>query len=106
MRKAAILFLSIDPESAALILKQMEPKSVEEVTRELASLGEVPPSIRNKIIQEFYDLALAQNWAGEGGLEQAKALLQLSLDPGEADRICRPSGNRFAKPLCVLQRRT
>ncbi len=105
LRKAAILFLSIDQESASLILKQMEPRAVEEVTRELAALGEVPPSVRNKIIQEFYDLALAQNWASEGGLEHARVLLQRSMDPKEADRILQSIRQQVRKtPFAFLQK--
>src|SRR5262249_12846485 len=105
MRKAAILLLGLDQESATLILKQLEPKAIEEVTRELAALGDVPQPVRDKVLSEFYELALAQTWATEGGLDYAKKLLSQSLDPKEADRIMQQISTQVRKtPFSFLQK--
>ncbi len=85
--KAAVLLLAMDKEAGALILKQLESKAVEEVTRELASIGFIPKNIRDEVINEFYQLAIAQTWASEGGLNYAKQLLEQSLDSKEANRV-------------------
>ena len=103
--KAAILMLAIDQDAAAMILKQMEQKSVEDVTRELASLGFVPEKIRDRVLDEFYELAIAQTWAAEGGLNYAKTLLQQSLDPKEADRVLQQISQQVRKtPFAFLQK--
>lgn len=105
VRKAAILLLALDQDAASLILKQLDGKAVEEVTRELASLGQVPDKVRDEVIHEFYRLALAQTWASEGGLEYAKALLQASLDPKEADRILQQISQQVRRtPFAFLQK--
>ena len=39
--KAAILLLSLGPDGAGVLLKQLAPETVELVTRELASLGQI-----------------------------------------------------------------
>ena len=104
-RKAAVLLLTLDQDSVTSILKQLDSKAVEEVMRELASLREVSEPIRNKVLREFYDLALAQSWAAEGGLEYAKALLHLSLDTKEADRILQQISQTVRKtPFAFLQK--
>jgi flagellar motor switch protein FliG len=104
-RKAAVLLLTLDQDSVTSILKQLDSKAVEEVMRELASLREVSEPIRNKVLREFYDLALAQSWAAEGGLEYAKALLHLSLDSKEADRILQQISQTVRKtPFAFLQK--
>ena len=103
--KAAILMLALDPDSAAVILRQMEPKPVEEITREVASLHNIPDKVRDRVLQEFYDMALAQRWANEGGLQFAKSLLQRSLDPAEADRILQQISQQVRKtPFAFLQK--
>jgi flagellar motor switch protein FliG len=105
LRKAAILLLGVDQESASVILKQLDPRGIEEVTREVASLGDVPQSIRSRVLTEFYELALAQTWATEGGLDYARKLLLSSLDPKEADRIMQQISTQVRKtPFAFLQK--
>ena len=79
--KAAILLLTLDHEGASSILRELSSEMVEEVTRVLASLGEVPPGLTEQVVSEFYALRLAAQNAAEGGLDYAKMLLQESLDP-------------------------
>lgn len=85
--KAAILLLSLQADSASGILKQLQPDIVEEVTRELASLGRIDKSLTAEVVEEFYGLVLADQYSKEGGLDYAKVLLKESLDPKLADRI-------------------
>src|SRR3712207_949156 len=59
VRKAAILLLSLTQDQAAQILKRLPREQVEEVSREIASLQEVPLGTRQSIFTEFYHLALA-----------------------------------------------
>ena len=72
MTKAAILLLAVGPQRAATILKLLNPESVEEVTRELASLGRVPTKLQNSVVEEFYNVTVANQYASEGNLEFAK----------------------------------
>ena len=103
--KAAILMLALDPDAAGLILRQMAPKPVEEITREVASLQSIPDDVRNRVLQEYYDMALAQRWANEGGLAFAKSLLDRSLDPKEAERILQQISQQVRKtPFAFLQK--
>ncbi|MEM8781674.1 MAG: flagellar motor switch protein FliG [Planctomycetota bacterium] len=105
LRKAAILLLSLDNEASGEILKQMPPKAVEEVTRELASLGPIPEAVRDGVLEEFYTLAVAQSWACEGGLDRARSLLMAGLDPDEANRIMGAISQHVRKtPFSFLQK--
>ena len=104
-RKAAILLLALEQEAATLMLQQLNEKGVEEVTRELASLGEIQESRRNAVLKEFYDIAVASSWAREGGLDYARKLLSKSLDPKEAERIMQQISQQVRKtPFAFLQK--
>ncbi len=85
--KAAIILLSLDHDVAGDLLKHLPTEMVEEVTRALASLGDVPAEVSEKVIEEFYTLRMATVHAKQGGLQYAKTLLKDSLDGGLADRV-------------------
>ena len=105
VQKAAILLLSLPEEAAAEILKRLDRDAVEEVTKEIASLENVPPEICNKIVEEFYNLALAQSYAEQGGILLAKKLLEKSLPKEEAENIMEQIEQTVnATPFSFLQK--
>ncbi|MCX5689647.1 MAG: flagellar motor switch protein FliG [Planctomycetota bacterium] len=105
LTKAAILLLAVGPERAASMLKFMDQKSVEEVTRELAGLGRVPAKLHAQVISEFYNVTIASQYLNEGGLEYAKKILQQSLDPKSAERMLGQIQTQVQKtPFAFLQR--
>ncbi len=105
VKKAAVLLLALDQEAATLVLSRLNPRAVEEVTRELASISQVPEKVRDAILGEFYELAVAQNWAREGGLDYARVLLMKSLDPKDAERILSQISQQVRRtPFAFLQK--
>ena len=103
--KAAILLLAVGTERAAKMLKFMDPKSVEEVTRELAGLGRVPAKLHAEVIADFYANNISSKYAGEGGLDYAKKILEASLDPKSAERMLGQIQTQVQKtPFSFLQR--
>jgi flagellar motor switch protein FliG len=105
LTKAAVLLLSVGPETAGAILAQMTPEQVEEVTRELAGLGHVPRPLQKAIVEEFYNLTLASHQLGEGNLDYAREILKNSMDPTKADRVLQQIQTQVQKtPFAFLQR--
>jgi flagellar motor switch protein FliG len=105
LTKAAILLLTLDSDTAAELLKSMPSEAVEEVTRELAGLGRVPDRLRNAVIEEYYNLSVASQFANEGGLEYAKVLLKQSMDPEKANRVLQQIQTQVQKtPFAFLQK--
>ncbi len=103
--KAAVLLLTLDHQAAGALLKKLPTDTVEEVTRVLASLGEVPQELSMQVIEEFYTLRLAAQSAREGGLDYAKTLLMDSLDPKMADRVIQQIQTQVQRtPFSFLQR--
>jgi flagellar motor switch protein FliG len=87
VRKAAVLLLTLDQDQAAEVLRRLGPEAVEEVSREIASLGEITVASRQNVFKEFYNLALANQYVHEGGLDYAKLLLTKSLSEDDAKRM-------------------
>src|SRR5689334_5712165 len=86
VRKAAVLLLTLSQDEAAEILKRLPPEAIEEVSREIASMGEINVGTRKEVFGEFYNTALANAYLAEGGLEYAKSLLRKSLPIDDAER--------------------
>ena len=72
-----ILLLSLDQDQAAEILKRLPPEAVEEVSREIASLGEISRRPRARTSSASSTTSRwPTRYLSEGGLEYAKALLR------------------------------
>jgi flagellar motor switch protein FliG len=103
--KSAILLLLLDANSAGKLLKELPTESVEEVTRALAALGDVPKELGEEVIREFYSLAMAQGYVREGGFSYAKNLLKNSLDSKIADKVIQQIQTQVQKtPFSFLQK--
>jgi len=105
LRKSAILMLSLDRESAARIMRLLERDMVEDISREIASLEELDHGLRDSVVEEFYNLALAQQYAADGGLGYARKLLEQSLNKDDAYRIIEMIEHQVHKqPFTFLQK--
>ncbi|HVT82748.1 MAG TPA: flagellar motor switch protein FliG [Phycisphaerae bacterium] len=87
LRKAAILVLTLEQSIAGEILKHLDEAQIEDLSREIASMGPVAQPMRDEIVNEFYQLALARSYADEGGWDFAKNLLSKSLPEEQAKKI-------------------
>ncbi|MBI5763864.1 MAG: flagellar motor switch protein FliG [Planctomycetes bacterium] len=104
-RKVAILLVSLNKESAATIMRNLDSDTIEVVTREIANLRNVTEDQRQEVIQEFHALALARSYSEAGGLNYAKALLTQTLSKDEAERITKQIEHQFyAKPFTFLHK--
>lgn len=105
LRKVAILIVTLEKESSSAILRQLDSDSIEAITREVASLRGVEEGVRQEVIKEFHNLALARSYTEAGGLNYAKMLLTQSLSKDEAERIMRQIEHQFySKPFTFLHK--
>ena len=57
----------------------MKEEEIEELTLEIANTRSVTPQVKEEIIEEFYQVCLAQQYIAEGGISYAKELLEKAL---------------------------
>lgn len=87
LRKAAILMVSIDTDTACALISQLDKDSIEKLTVSIAKLDEISSTEQNAVVEEFYKLAMARQFVERGGIEYATELLEKSLNPDEARSI-------------------
>ena len=86
-QKAAILIISIGVESASQIFKNLKDKDIEKLSIEVANMKDVPSTVMETVVEEFYQMIMAQEYISQGGIEYAKVLLEKALGPRKAHEI-------------------
>jgi flagellar motor switch protein FliG len=97
--------LTLSQDQATSIMQRLTVDQKEEVSREIASLREITADARQIVFREFYNLALANHYVTEGGLEYAKALLRRSMPEAEAEKMIRQVTQQVqTTPFSFLQK--
>lgn len=100
IQKAAILLIALGPEKSSLIFKHLKEEEIEDLTLEIANTKSVTPQIKEKVINEFYEVCLAQQYIAEGGIGYAKELLEKALGADKAmDVIGKLTASLQVKPF-------
>ncbi len=87
IQKAAILLITIGPEKAATVFKHLKEDEIEQLTLEIANTRSVSPAQKEAVLEEFYEVCLAQQYIAEGGIGYAKDLLQKALGDDKAAQV-------------------
>lgn len=82
--KAAILLITLGHEKAANIFKYLKEDEIESLTLEISNMPSVLPQAREKVLEEFYQICLAQEYIEEGGISFAKQILEDALGEAKA----------------------
>jgi len=98
--KAAVLLISLGPEYSAQIFKHLSDDEIEELTLEIANMRRVSPAEKDKILDEFYEVCIAQEYISEGGINYAKDVLEKALGSQKAmDIINKLTASLQVKPF-------
>lgn len=87
IEKAAILLITLGPEKSAAIFKHFKEEEIEQLTLEIANTRSVTPQVKENILEEFYEVCLAQQYIAEGGIGYARQLLENALGTERAKQI-------------------
>jgi len=87
VQKAAILLISLGPERSANIFKHLKEDEIETLTLEIANTRSVSPATKDQVLDEFYEICLAQQYIAEGGINYAKELLEKSFGVDRAKEV-------------------
>ncbi|MCI8323669.1 MAG: flagellar motor switch protein FliG [Lachnospiraceae bacterium] len=100
LQKAAILMIALGPEKSAAIFKHLKEDEVEELTLEIANTRSITPQVKESVVNEFYQVCLAQQYIAEGGINYAKELLEKSFGAEKAmDVIGKLTASLQVKPF-------
>ncbi|MBD7983527.1 flagellar motor switch protein FliG [Sporosarcina sp. Sa2YVA2] len=96
-QKAALLLISLGPEVSAAVYKHLTEEEIERLTLEISGVKKVDSVVKDEIISEFHNIALAQDYISQGGIGYAKTVLEKALGKDHAQAII----NRLTSSLQV-----
>lgn len=100
LQKAAVLLITLGPEKSSSIFKHLKEDEIEELTLEIANTRSITPQLKEDVMEEFYQVCLAQQYIAEGGIGYAKELLEKALGEEKAkDVIGKLTASLQVKPF-------
>ncbi|MGN0318968.1 MAG: flagellar motor switch protein FliG [Lachnospira sp.] len=87
VEKAATLLIALGPEKSAEIFKHLKEEEIEQLTLEIANTSSISPQTKERVLNEFYEMCLAQQYIAEGGISYAKELLEKALGEEKARSV-------------------
>ncbi|MBD5089411.1 MAG: flagellar motor switch protein FliG [Clostridiales bacterium] len=100
LEKAAILLISLGPEKSVNVFKHLKEDEIEQLTLEIANTRSVSAQRKEQVMDEFYEVCLAQQYIAEGGITYAKELLEKALGSEKArDVIGRLTASLQVRPF-------
>ena len=75
-QKAAAVMLAVGSERASDVMRHLDEEEVEQITVEIATLGNVPSSQLDSVLEEFQAEASARNHLISGGESQAREIMR------------------------------
>lgn len=100
VQKAAILLIALGPERSSKVFKHLKDDEIESLTLEIANTKSIPSETKDNVLDEFYEVCLAQQYIAEGGIAYAKELLDKALGEDRArDVIGRLTASLQVRPF-------
>ena len=87
VEKAAILLIALGPQQSAQIFKPfktLKEEEIEQMKLAIEKKRSVSPQTKEQVLNEFYEVCLAQQYIAEGGITYAKELLEKALGEDKA----------------------
>ncbi|MDP8237831.1 MAG: flagellar motor switch protein FliG [Candidatus Hatepunaea meridiana] len=86
-KKAALVLVAMGVQNAAQIMKNLTDREAEKLSVEMAGLKNIPAETLGSVIEEYYQLMIANQYIVQGGLEYAKKVLESAWGHKKADEI-------------------
>jgi flagellar motor switch protein FliG len=105
IKKSAMLLILMGPERAGSVLKKLDDDDVEQLTLEVANLEKIDQDLKDKVLDEFFELAKVKEFINQGGVDYAKNLLESAFGPEKAIEIIEKLvSNLQVKPFNFFKR--
>ncbi|MDR3013189.1 MAG: flagellar motor switch protein FliG [Chitinispirillales bacterium] len=85
--KAAIVMVAMGTDASSKVFKVLDDADIERLSTEIARLENIAQDVREAVLEEFHNLALAHQYIAQGGLDYARQVLEAALGPGRANEI-------------------
>lgn len=86
-QKAAVLMVTLGEELSGAVLKHLDEDEVAVLGKEVARIPSITSEEAEAILNEFYQMSMAQDYVLKGGLEYARRMLVSAFGPEAGKKI-------------------
>ncbi len=87
VQKSALILIAMGAENAANVLKNLNDREVEKITIEIARMENISAEKLGEVVEEFYQMMLANQYIVQGGLDYARKVLESAWGHKRAEEI-------------------
>ncbi|HOF34335.1 MAG TPA: flagellar motor switch protein FliG [Spirochaetota bacterium] len=104
-QKAAVFLVTLGSEISSEIFKHLREDEIETLTFEIARIDKVDPADKDKVLMEFQELMMAQEFISNGGIDYAREVLERALGTQKAiDIVNRLTSSLQVRPFDFVRR--
>ena len=104
-QKAAVFLVSLGSDVSSEIFKHLREDEIEQLTFEIARLDKVEPDDKDRVLQEFQEMMMAQEFITQGGIDYARDILERALGTQKAiDIVNRLTSSLQVRPFDFIRR--
>ncbi len=104
-QKAAIFLVTLGTDVSSEIFKHLREDEIEQLTFEIARLDKIEPEEKDRVLQEFQELMMAQGFITSGGIDYAREVLERALGTQKAiDIVNRLTSSLQVRPFDFIRR--
>jgi flagellar motor switch protein FliG len=104
-QKAAVLLIALGPEKSAKIIRHLGQAEIEQLTLEMSNIRKVSEKHRELVLDEFYNMCIANDYIAKGGIEYAREVLERALGEQRAfEIISKLSASLKMRPFDLVRR--
>ncbi|HPS58999.1 MAG TPA: flagellar motor switch protein FliG [Spirochaetota bacterium] len=104
-QKAAVFLVSLGSDVSSEIFKHLREDEIEQLTFEIARLDKIEPDDKDRVLQEFQEMMMAQEFISQGGIDYARDVLERALGTQKAiDIVNRLTSSLQVRPFDFIRR--
>lgn len=86
-QKAAILMVVLGKDFSSKIYKHLSDDEIEQLTLSITGLDRIDSELSAAVVDEFYEITIAQKYVTEGGMDYARDVLVAAMGEERADGL-------------------
>lgn len=103
--KAAVLLICLGRDYSAELYKHLTEEEISQLTLSITTMRRVEPAVKEAVVNEFYEMCLAQKFISEGGIEYARDILEKAIGIEKANELIHKlSSSLQVRPFDFIRR--
>lgn len=103
--KAAVLLICLGRDYSAELYKHLTEEEISQLTLSITTMRRVEPKVKEEVVNEFYEMCLAQKFISEGGIDYARDILEKAIGIEKANELIHKlSSSLQVRPFDFIRR--